>query len=105
MTNASALFPCPDCGREVSRKAVLCPQCGRNIAEITIEQTGKKWKAWKAFFVLLLLVGVISFVIGFSHNDLSSDKGSGYIAFGFIGAVIGLFGTLYVNLMVWWHHK
>lgn len=24
----SKLFPCPDCGKEVSRRAVMCPNCG-----------------------------------------------------------------------------
>jgi hypothetical protein len=27
-----SLYPCPDCGRHVSRLAVTCPQCGRPLA-------------------------------------------------------------------------
>ena len=26
------LYPCPDCGRHVSRLATTCPQCGRPLA-------------------------------------------------------------------------
>ncbi len=26
------LFPCPDCGRQVSRMATSCPNCGRPLA-------------------------------------------------------------------------
>jgi hypothetical protein len=26
------LFPCPDCGRQVSRLAKSCPNCGRPLA-------------------------------------------------------------------------
>ncbi len=26
------LFPCPDCGRHVSRLATSCPNCGRPLA-------------------------------------------------------------------------
>ena len=28
----ASLFPCPDCGRQVSRLATTCPQCGRPLA-------------------------------------------------------------------------
>ena len=27
------LMPCPDCGKEVSLKAVTCPHCGASLAE------------------------------------------------------------------------
>ena len=29
----SRLFPCPDCGHEVSRKANKCSNCGRHLTE------------------------------------------------------------------------
>lgn len=29
------LFPCPDCGRHVSRLAAFCPNCGRPLASKT----------------------------------------------------------------------
>lgn len=29
------LFPCPDCGRYVSRLAASCPNCGRPLASKT----------------------------------------------------------------------
>ena len=35
--DAAQLIPCPDCGRDVSRRALMCPNCGLNgevIAEV-----------------------------------------------------------------------
>jgi hypothetical protein len=30
-TAQSRLFPCPDCGRMISRMAAFCPQCGSGL--------------------------------------------------------------------------
>jgi len=32
-TPEGALLPCPDCGREVSRRATSCPQCGAPLTK------------------------------------------------------------------------
>jgi len=32
----ASLFPCPDCGRNVSRLATTCPQCGRPLTPARI---------------------------------------------------------------------
>ena len=36
----SKLFPCPDCGRMISRTAAFCPQCGSNMQAFHAHQTG-----------------------------------------------------------------
>lgn len=37
------LIPCPDCGREVSDRAISCPQCGAPIAEDYEEDDGDEY--------------------------------------------------------------
>jgi hypothetical protein len=32
-TKSANLFPCPDCGKQVSRKAYACPECGCPLEE------------------------------------------------------------------------
>ncbi len=36
---AATLKPCPDCGREVSRRALLCPHCGAPARVATFHAT------------------------------------------------------------------
>jgi len=31
------LFPCPDCGNNISKKAKACPKCGRELDDITTD--------------------------------------------------------------------
>ena len=48
-----ALIKCPECGREVSDKAVSCPQCGFPIASYTVKAVKKVpvkfWRIKKNF--------------------------------------------------------
>lgn len=34
------LFPCPDCGRMISRMAAFCPQCGSNLQAAHAQRQG-----------------------------------------------------------------
>ncbi len=56
-----ALKTCPDCGTEISTKAVLCPQCGRPI------QYGSPWLAVMLFviFAVVVLAGGFVLFVGF----------------------------------------
>lgn len=49
------LIACPDCGAKVSDRAPTCVQCGRPIAALTIEATGKLWKAVQLVGALIVL--------------------------------------------------
>lgn len=56
-----ALIKCPECGKEISDKAIKCPKCGCHISnEKTIKKP--KSKILIASFIVLLLV-IISFAI------------------------------------------
>jgi predicted nucleic acid-binding Zn ribbon protein len=53
-----ALKPCPDCGRPVSKRAILCPGCGREIMY---------WTAGRiilAILMVMLMSAFISFLYG-----------------------------------------
>ena len=41
-----ALIPCPDCGREVSKRALMCPNCGCK-GEVIAEEAARLAKAAK----------------------------------------------------------
>ena len=36
-----ALIKCPECGRDVSDRAISCPNCGYPINELTVSDDGK----------------------------------------------------------------
>lgn len=85
------LVRCPDCRHDVSDNAPACPQCGRPIAAITVEQTGKTYKALQAVGVILFFLGLLIWIGG----------STGW------GVSILIIGTvLYVRSRVgaWWHH-
>jgi len=42
------LIPCPECGREISRKAEACPHCGCPLRPSTPARTGPKCYAGSA---------------------------------------------------------
>jgi hypothetical protein len=48
-----ALFPCPDCGHEVSKKAEACPSCGRKL---------KSKSSGAALLLIILLAFILYFI-------------------------------------------
>jgi predicted RNA-binding Zn-ribbon protein involved in translation (DUF1610 family) len=50
------LHPCPDCGREISKRALACPNCGRRIAFGTVIGSA-------IFWTLLALLVFVWFVV------------------------------------------
>ena len=85
-----ALIDCPDCGKQVSDQASACPACAHPIRAITIEATGKKWKAQQLAFGALILLG---FILVFS-----------YPAFGGLLCIAGLTGVIRARVGAWWQH-
>ena len=64
------VFPCPDCGRDVSKKAQFCPHCGCPIKKAK-EKTNIGCGGYLALgFLVLLLVGLLE----------DNDAGSGATA-------------------------
>lgn len=69
-----ALIKCPECGREVSDKAVSCPQCGYPIASMAVQETPKKpvtfWRKRKSYGSAIHAVVYIDDVrVGTVDND------------------------------------
>ena len=46
LVRGEALVPCPDCGREVSKRALMCPNCGCK-GEVIAEEAARLAKAAK----------------------------------------------------------
>ena len=44
LVRGEALMPCPDCGREVSKRALMCPNCGCK-GEVIAEEAARLTKA------------------------------------------------------------
>lgn len=70
-----ALLPCPECGKEVSSKAIACPTCAHplNTDEpiiskpqniVTTQATSKHFKAIQFIGVALILAGTVSCSVG-----------------------------------------
>lgn len=85
-----ALIDCPDCGKQVSDKATACPSCAHPIQAMTIEVTGKKWKAQQLAFGVLTVIG---FFTVFS-----------YPAAGGLLCIAGLTGLIRARVGAWWQH-
>lgn len=96
-----ALIKCSECHREISDRAMTCPHCGNPIISteenpVTIQRTRKKWKAWKAVAIVMVIVG------GFMMLNGIAGGGWGIGGFGltlfFVGFITGIIG----NIGAWW---
>lgn len=78
-----ALFPCRECGKQISTQAQACPHCGAPLSHSvqTIEQTGKHYKAMKLgaaalFFLGLVLLFGDHMVLGFCLIIVAAGMGA-----------------------------
>ena len=56
------LFPCPDCGSEISRKAKSCPNCGYRLTYI--DQHGQPRSTIEIFMYLTVGAFILSYFLG-----------------------------------------
>jgi hypothetical protein len=56
-----ALYPCPECKREISTGAKACPHCGKDVR---FAGTGARWRALPKFSKMLLIACVVVFAFG-----------------------------------------
>jgi DNA-directed RNA polymerase subunit RPC12/RpoP len=49
-----ALYPCLDCGKEISEQAKTCPNCGRATSILISRMT--MWRLIRALMALVLIV-------------------------------------------------
>jgi predicted nucleic acid-binding Zn ribbon protein len=61
------LKPCPECGHQVSSKAVTCPNCGCELVSSFRARYRLTWIgfAWVAVFIIVILI----LVVVYSHNQ------------------------------------
>jgi hypothetical protein len=89
-----ALISCPECGNEISDKAVSCPSCGVPISDdnktskdgphISVTRTGAKWEG----IGFLLIVG--GMIYGMATGP-ENHAGGVAVGIGFILFLIGRF--------------
>lgn len=108
-----ALINCPECGRQVSDKAVSCPGCGYAVAAATVssgdtqgvstskkvqtvELTAKRYKLQQLLAALLIAIGVV-IVIGSPPESKSAVPGLMIFA--------GLVWFIVARILIWWHHR
>lgn len=104
----SKLIKCPDCSKEVSKRASVCPNCGCPIAggnnsqtswektQIsgkkvqTIEKTSKNLKGQQLLSALIMIIGFFSCIV--------VHPGGSFLL------LIGGVWYLVVSISIWWHH-
>ncbi len=101
-----ALIKCPECERDVSSKATACPHCGYPLTPAAqgprpvqvIERTGRRWKGVRMLGWLLVLVGLLALVAGWTAEDSRS------LAPGWWIALAGAACLWVARAGAWWHH-
>ncbi|MBI3881789.1 MAG: NINE protein [Verrucomicrobia bacterium] len=97
----SKLTACPDCGAEVSRRAMSCPRCGGPVAQIVIvasappaaapEKPAQSTSSRGVYCVLAFFFGLIGV-----HNFYA-----GFVAAGFVQLILSLTGVGLVVTVPW----
>ncbi len=59
-----SLTPCPECGHQVSPKAVSCPNCGYQLASSV--RARRKWIGFA--LVALFIIVILILVVVYSHD-------------------------------------
>ncbi len=102
-----ALIDCPECGKQISDKAVSCIHCGNPLvttptpvklaaesdAVVTTEATNKAWKAVQGIGVLMIVLGLVSCM---------GTAGSGGTGGAFALFALGAATTIVGKVGAWW---
>ena len=77
----SPLYPCPDCGHQVSRKANQCPNCGRKVSQNWSTST------MIGLGILSLAIPIVGIIIGIVgvFQDGKRGQGAALILLSFVG--------------------
>jgi len=106
------LIKCPECGADVSDKAVACPKCAYPIVESSteqaqtvkvraIEKTAKKYKVQIFISIFLMILGfflIISSVSGEQFNVLTAVLGG-------VATISGVVWLIIAEFSSWWHDR
>ncbi|MDP3297600.1 MAG: zinc ribbon domain-containing protein [Thermodesulfovibrionia bacterium] len=104
-----ALIKCPECGTEVSDKAVACPKCAHPIVEGSAEQaqtvkaqpikkTAKKYKGKMLIGIFLMVLGFLLIVSSVSGQQLNVVTG----VLGVLATVGGVVWLIIAEFSSWW---
>jgi hypothetical protein len=52
--------PCPDCGKEISKRALACPNCGRRIEFTMVVFSIIFWSIFAAVIFWAIVAGLIA---------------------------------------------
>lgn len=107
-----ALIKCPECGQEISDKAVTCPKCGCPTSEQKSVIVKKDYKATAKGFTVATIIAIIAVIIySICTTDaelmakaqyLTSGQGN-YKTYAFIGHLFDfiIFGLLFLTVISW----
>lgn len=98
-----ALIKCPECGKEISDKALSCPSCAYPIKPVVIEATGKKWKGLQLIFSIVFAVGFVWLITKACAIDESTSSEPSAIPVFMV--IIGFLGYIISRIYAWWHHR
>jgi len=107
-----ALIKCPECGTDISDKAVACPKCAYPIVESstkqartvkvqTIEKTAKKYRVQILIGVFLMILGFLLIISSVSGQQLNVVTG----ILGVLTTVGGVIWLIIAEFSSWWHHR
>ena len=112
---------CPFCGERILQVARVCKHCRSDLTggqittapqpqpqgqfgksdHVTIEKTAKGWKSLQLVGCLITLISVLGIAAGVA---LAKELGPIPLFVALGGTCLGFILTVYVKIMVWWHH-
>lgn len=113
-----ALIKCPECGADISDKAVTCPRCAYPIArgktkeaqtekvrlrrkEQIIKKTPKKYKLQVFIAILLVLAGFFLIIFNISGQQINVIA----VILGLLATVGGFVWLIIAEFSSWWHQN
>ena len=96
------LISYPECKKEVSDQAQSWPSCAHLFHAVTIELTGKKWKATSAISNLIICLGLGIFAYGGGELNYYSMF---FVITGLVLIVAGYVGRRVADAGAWWNHE
>ncbi|MBI2999132.1 MAG: zinc-ribbon domain-containing protein [Deltaproteobacteria bacterium] len=98
------LIRCPDCDREISSRAVTCPGCGAPIrSAVTIQATGRAWKATQLTGAAAAIAGITGVAIG-PTDGISFLGGFPALGLASLSLFTGILVFIVGKIGAWWYH-
>ena len=100
-----ALTQCPECDREMSDRAAACPGCGAPNAAapravVTIEATGKRWKALQLGGSLVAILSLFA-----CATSIGAEATTGLTKVGAVTFWLGVLAAAAGQAGAWWDNR